>query len=65
LNYIISEIDNSKDRKIYLTRNEIIKNKIKESSIKGEKIIHYSLDGEVLSEYTSMRARTLLIVVLV
>jgi hypothetical protein len=56
LNYIISEIDKfKKDRKIYLTRNEIIKNKIKESSIKRrKKIIHYSLDGEVLSEYTSM-----------
>lgn len=56
LNYIISEIEEfKKSRKIYLTRSEIIKSRVKEASIKRrKKIIHYSLDGEVLGEYSSM-----------
>jgi len=56
LNYIINEIEEfKKSRKIYLTRSEVIKNKIKEASIKRKKkIIHYSLDGELLGEYSSM-----------
>lgn len=56
LNYIINEIyEFKKGRKIYLTRSEIIKSRIKEASIKRrKKIIRYSLDGEVLGEYSSM-----------
>ena len=56
LNYIINEIEEfKKSRKVYLTRSEIIKSRVKEASIKRrKKIIHYSLDGEVLGEYGSM-----------